>query len=263
MGQVIAMMTARDSVAYRLFRPPGDLESRADLAPLRAALAAVPPADEPNSELRDEYGLILVPGAHDADAVSRLLAATAQQSFSFNRVAYPKAWFEALAARTRQDRPGAQTAFAAARAEVDRAVQANPGDGRMLSWLAMIDAGLGNREDAVREARRACELTPRKKPLWTRPSPPATWRSFTPGRTKPTSRSRRWKNGWRVPPAATCARSQATETCGSTRSGTRCGPTRASRRSSSGWPLHGNGGFLPAAPGEGQRSLLRNIPAFS
>ena len=163
LGQLIATLTPRDSVAYRLFRALGRLEQRADLAPLRAGINAITPADEPNGELKDEYSLILELCAHEPDAVSRTLAATSQPRFLINHVAYPKAWFEALAARMRRDRAGARTAFAAARVEVDRAVQADTANGRMLSLLAMIDAGLGNNGDAVREGRRACELIPVEK----------------------------------------------------------------------------------------------------
>ena len=163
MAQVIATMTPQDSVAYRLFRALGPLEARADLAPLRAALHGVNAADEPEGELRDEYGLILALHAHDADAVSRLLAATSHARFYFNGVSYPKAWFEALAARMRGDAPGARAAFAAARVEVEKTVLASAIGGRNLSLLAVIDAGLGHREDAVRAARRACELLPLEK----------------------------------------------------------------------------------------------------
>ena len=160
MDRLIATMTPQDSVAYRLFRALGRTEQRADLAPLRAAIASVTAADEPNGEIRDEYSLILALCAHEADAVSRILAATNQSRFLINGVAYPKAWFEALAARMRQDRGAAQAAFAAARLEVDKVVQNDPANGRMLSLLAVIDAGLGNEADATREAQSACELLP-------------------------------------------------------------------------------------------------------
>lgn len=163
MDQIIGTLTPQDSVAYRLFRALGSIEQRADPAPLRTAISAITPADEPNGELRDEYSLILALFTRDPDAISRTLAATEQPRFLFNRVAYPKAWFEALAARLRNDQDGAKAAFAVARAEVDQAVQANPRNARMLSLLAMIDAGLGKEEEAVREARRACELLPLEK----------------------------------------------------------------------------------------------------
>jgi Flp pilus assembly protein TadD len=76
----------------------------------------------------------------------------------FNTVKYPKSWYEGLAARMRGDKQGAQAAFDAARLEVEKAVLADASDGRALSLLAMIDAGLGRQEQAVQEAKHACEL---------------------------------------------------------------------------------------------------------
>ena len=42
-------------------------------------------------------------------------------------------------------------------------MQADPMNGRLLGFLAVIDASLGNKEEAVLEALRACEL-------WSRPT---------------------------------------------------------------------------------------------
>ena len=76
----------------------------------------------------------------------------------FNTVKYPKSWYKGLAARMRGDEKGARRLFAAARLEVEKAVLADASDGRALSLLAMIDAGLGRRDHAVQEAKHACEL---------------------------------------------------------------------------------------------------------
>src|SRR5262249_1965449 len=46
------------------------------------------------------------------------------------------------------------------RLEVEKAVLADESDGRALSLLAMIDAGLGRREQAVQETEHACDLEP-------------------------------------------------------------------------------------------------------
>src|ERR1700686_170410 len=48
-----------------------------------------------------------------------------------------------------------QRAFAAARTDVENAVPGDPGSGRTLGLIAMIDAGLGRRQGAVDEALRA------------------------------------------------------------------------------------------------------------
>jgi serine/threonine-protein kinase len=160
MAEVIGMMPAKDSFSYRLFRTLGSLESRADLAPLRATLNSVPSGNDPDDSLRDLYGVVLGFADHDSDAVLRILARAADSTFAINGVSYPKTWFEGIAARMRGDEAAARIAFSAARLEVEKAVSADATKGRPLSLLAMIEAGLGHKEEALREAQRACELEP-------------------------------------------------------------------------------------------------------
>src|SRR5712671_6403665 len=82
----------------------------------------------------------------------------AETTFVFNATRYPRQWYEGLAARMRGDKKAAEVAFAAARLEVEKAVLADASDGRALSLLAMIDAGLGRQELAIQEAKHACDL---------------------------------------------------------------------------------------------------------
>ena len=119
----------------------GSLEARADLAPLRAAIRAVTPAEQPQEEVMNRYGLTLALCAHDPAAVSDLLDRTTQPNIVIRGIGFPKSWFAALAARMRQDEAGAQAAFRLARVEVDRGWQTDPMNGRILGLLAMIDAG--------------------------------------------------------------------------------------------------------------------------
>ena len=158
MGQVIDMMPPADSAAYRVFRSVGSMERDGNAAHLRAALGTVSQEQDPDGKIRDLHNVLLALADHDPDAVSRALAPASDSSFVFNGVAYPKTWYEGLAARIRGDDGKAQEAFRFARLEVDKAVFADAADARALSLLAMIDAGLNRREDALREARQACEL---------------------------------------------------------------------------------------------------------
>ena len=66
-------------------------------------------------------------------------------------------------ARWQNDSDKAQAEFTSARQEVEKTVQAQPDFAAALSLLGMIDAGLGRKEDAIREGRRACELLPMSK----------------------------------------------------------------------------------------------------
>jgi Flp pilus assembly protein TadD len=63
-------------------------------------------------------------------------------------------------ARAFGDDATAQKAFTAARSEFERTVREQPDDGGPLCMLGLIDAGLGRKEEAIREGRRAAELTP-------------------------------------------------------------------------------------------------------
>ena len=70
---------------------------------------------------------------------------------------------EGLIARMTKDERKAQMAFAAARAEQEKIVQAQPDYGPALCVLGLIDAALGRKEEALREGRRAVELLPVEK----------------------------------------------------------------------------------------------------
>jgi serine/threonine-protein kinase len=65
-----------------------------------------------------------------------------------------------LLARIKGDAAAARAAFTAARAQQEEAVRARPDDGQTFCLLGLIDAGLGRKEEALREGRRALELIP-------------------------------------------------------------------------------------------------------
>jgi serine/threonine protein kinase/tetratricopeptide (TPR) repeat protein len=160
MIRLLQVLPPDRSATYRVFRTFGPLEGQGELGPLRAAVASVTPEEDASGAIRDLHNLIVALWSHDPESVSRISARAAETTFVFNGVKYPKSWYEGLAARMRGDKKGAQVAFAAARLEVEKAVLADASDGRTLSLLAMIDAGLGRQEQAVQEAEHACNLEP-------------------------------------------------------------------------------------------------------
>jgi TolB-like protein/integral membrane sensor domain MASE1/class 3 adenylate cyclase/Flp pilus assembly protein TadD len=70
---------------------------------------------------------------------------------------------DGVLARMGKDDDKARLAFTAARAEQAKTVQAQPNYGPALCALGLIDAGLGRKEEALREGRRAVELLPVEK----------------------------------------------------------------------------------------------------
>ena len=157
----IDMMPASDAPLNRCELALVNLERDADVGPLRASVAALPKAEYHAGN--DVYALILHLCEHDPAAVSRVVASAPVPKFMINGCVYPKGWFEGLAARMRGDAAGAQTAFAAARLDAEKVVSMDATNGLHLSMLAMIDAGLGRTDDAVREGLRACEILPPSK----------------------------------------------------------------------------------------------------
>jgi TolB-like protein/predicted Ser/Thr protein kinase/Tfp pilus assembly protein PilF len=67
---------------------------------------------------------------------------------------------EGLVARAKGDATAAQSAFTAARTQQEELVRADPAHVGALCVLGLIDAGLGRKEDALREGRQAVELLP-------------------------------------------------------------------------------------------------------
>ena len=76
---------------------------------------------------------------------------------------FPNGWCEGLAARFRGDELAARTRFTSARKELEQTVRDQPDYAAALCALGVVDAALGNKEDAIREGQRAVELMPVSK----------------------------------------------------------------------------------------------------
>ncbi len=75
----------------------------------------------------------------------------------------PREWFVGLVARSFGDNTRAQGAFTAAREIETKITQEQPDYAPAWSLLGLIDAGLGRKEEAMREGRRGVELLPISK----------------------------------------------------------------------------------------------------
>ena len=96
----------------------------------------------------------------DYDAASRVIAATPTKWADFAFGEQTASWAEGQVARARGDKQKAVAAFAAARKKMDAKLGDEAKDAIYLSEVATLDAGLGRKEEAIREARRAVELLP-------------------------------------------------------------------------------------------------------
>jgi serine/threonine-protein kinase len=82
---------------------------------------------------------------------------------STDNARFNRPFLEGLVARTMNDNGQARSAFTAARNEQQKIVQAQPNYALPQCVLGLIDAGLGRKEEALREGRRAVELLPPQK----------------------------------------------------------------------------------------------------
>jgi tetratricopeptide (TPR) repeat protein len=96
----------------------------------------------------------------DYDAANRVIAATPAKFAIVHGGQPPESWADGLVARGRGDKQKAQAAFAAAREKLDAVGADKPKDRRYFAQVASLDAGLGRKEEAIREARQAVDLMP-------------------------------------------------------------------------------------------------------
>jgi len=101
----------------------------------------------------------------DYDAANRVIAATPAKFAAVQHVGQPpESWADGQVARARGDKQKAQSVFAAARKWLDAAWDKHE---EYFALAACLDAGLGRKEEAIREARRAVDLVPiAKESYW-------------------------------------------------------------------------------------------------
>ena len=68
-----------------------------------------------------------------------------------------------VVARLKGDETSARAAFMRARAQQEEEIRAHPDDVALLAELGLIDAGLGRKEEALSEGRRAMELAAQRQ----------------------------------------------------------------------------------------------------
>src|SRR5207248_10591947 len=112
-----------------------------------------------------EWWLACALAERDATAAKNASDAYGENSIQLGgEVFLSRAFVEGFVARMTRDEGKARSAFAAARVEQQKCVEAHPNDSQALGLLGLIDAGLGRKEEALREGRRAVELVA-KDPL--------------------------------------------------------------------------------------------------
>ena len=160
-----ALAIAPKDIPSRVRRAEVDLHGRADPKPLHRTIETVLVEDPNAAPVLVDPWLRLALRERDPAATERALAALPADGggcFDEN-IPLPNGWCEGLAARFRGDEQTASAAFTNARKELEGTVRDQPDYAAALCALGVVDAALGNKEDAVREGQRAVELMPVSK----------------------------------------------------------------------------------------------------
>jgi TolB-like protein/Tfp pilus assembly protein PilF len=153
-----------NAVKIKAARALVELEWKANTQPLRQLIDSVQTTSlAALADIADTW-LLLALAERDAAAAKDALIASGENTplnndvFRFNR-----SFVEGVIARMTKDDDKARSAFTDARSEQEKLVQAQPNYVPPLVVLGLIDAALGRKEEALREAQRAVELLPVEK----------------------------------------------------------------------------------------------------
>ncbi len=153
---------------------PNDLEAKAARAFVAVDWKAdTEPLDQLINEIRTTnpaampqlagYRLLSALAERDVAAAKDALLASGEFPLGRQAVNFTRPFVEGVIARMANDEHNAQLAFTAAREKQEKTVKAEPNYGPAWCVLGVIDAALGQKEDALRAGRHAVELLPVEK----------------------------------------------------------------------------------------------------
>jgi serine/threonine protein kinase len=140
-----------------------EFDSKANTRPLHELIGTMQATDPGALRSIVDVWLVCALAERDPVAVDKLLIAAGEEPVGFFGVALNHWVIEGLIARVMNNEEKARSAFIAAREEQEKVFQRQPNYGPALCALGLIDAGLGDKENALREGRRALELLPVEK----------------------------------------------------------------------------------------------------
>ena len=153
-----------NDVVSNLERATLEFYWKADTRPMHQMIDSVRAANPAATHDIAEYWLLCALAERDAAAAKNaVIAAGANPAQTDEAFSFSPSFMKGVIARMTNDEEGARAAFTAARVEQQKILQAPESYGPALCALGLIDAGLGRKEEALREGRRAVELLPVEK----------------------------------------------------------------------------------------------------
>jgi serine/threonine-protein kinase len=160
-----ALAIEPNDVVIKLERATLEFYWKADTRPLRQVLDSILATNPPTTGAIADYWLFCALAERDAAAAKNAVTAAGENPPLTDQgvVAFSRPFMEGVIARMTKDDAEARAAFAAARGEQQKIIHAHESYGPPLCVLGLIDAGVGRKDEALREGRRAVELLPVEK----------------------------------------------------------------------------------------------------
>src|SRR5437763_15082892 len=160
-----------DDVETRAARAVVELDWKADTRPVHQLMEELRARDPAALKRVADTWFTCALAERDRVAAEAAISALGESPYDYNQGAiyFNHLVLEGLIARMMNDEAKARAAFSAARPEQEKVVQAQPNHGPALCVLALIDAALGRKAEALSEARRAVELLPVEKDAFNGP----------------------------------------------------------------------------------------------
>jgi serine/threonine protein kinase/tetratricopeptide (TPR) repeat protein len=142
-----------------------ELDWKADTRPLHQLIEEVRATNPGATQSIVNYWLFCALAERDAAGARDALIASGENPITLanENVVFSRPFVEGLIARMTNDDAKARSAFTSARLEQEKIIGVEPNYGPALCVLGLIDAGLGRKEEALREGSRAVDLLPVKK----------------------------------------------------------------------------------------------------
>jgi TolB-like protein/Flp pilus assembly protein TadD len=158
-----ALAIKPDDPETRATRAQTFLHWKGDSRPLHQVVDEIRTNDPSAVKSIADGWLIDALAERDPAAAESAITALGDGTFGDNATQFNAGFAHALLARMMKEDAKARAAFAAIRPEQERIVQAQPDYGPAVCLLALIDAGLGQKEEALQEIQRAVQLVPLEK----------------------------------------------------------------------------------------------------
>ncbi|PYL09474.1 MAG: hypothetical protein DME33_03885 [Verrucomicrobia bacterium] len=160
------LAAGEDVPIVRFRRASCTLWGTGDSGPLRDILAKFPDMEFAGGQTPVRAWMAMLDGNY-AEA-ERVLAASPRQDFQDIDFSFyfPKSWYQAMIARAKGDSARATAAFRECREILAQRLIVKPEHARTIAVLAQVDAGLGQKDLAIREAQHAIDLMPISKDIY-------------------------------------------------------------------------------------------------